>query len=1306
MGDKDIKVFLKEAREQIKNKEFKNALKECKKVLNKDKNNYMALVFCGLSLSELDQPEQAVQAYKRAVEFTPEQVVGWEGLLKFYEKQDGQKFVAHHMEVLQKLMELYKEDASKYFDASSKLAQLQLDQLDLNGAVATLQNQAEFVQNDPIKFKESLGTMIKVLSSQSTLSDAQNVAFKEALEKSMTDNQTPTNMENFKHLIKLLYKVREIDNLLLKAVKMTEIFSENIYPLEWICKVYLEYIAGALDVDTKIFNSIETYFTKLIELSPNSSLGGLAKGAFLWKLKSLEECINTMKSSVESSSSPNFYGLYILALSQFETKDYSAVEVSAAEAAKYTIKVKDDFKREKMENQLSLISIQALYYQSSFDKMERAVSLIESYETQNQGLDYQLITAKIFATVGRADKVEELLFLLKSQVPQHEILVIEALLQKSKKKFKESTELLQQSLVGSADNFEALIILGQLMWEQSEKSSSLPLFLKAAKVNPLHWLPFLYLGHHYAEQGTGPSIGKARKCYSKCLQLNPSNAEAGMALSDIYRTTGCHDENLALLTSVTGGVSASSGVTGWAWLRLGVHYLAVDQPAQAVTALQSALRGDSSSVTCWEALADAYMIRGSYTASRKAFEKVLSLAPDSVYSRLMIAGIKHKLGHYQDAIADYQTLLLTNPDYLPALRGEGESQLALGYSYLDQFVDRNAVDCAESALHVLTRAATVRPGLAGTWRLLGEAGSMLAMLSEEIVEVMVPSKLVKVGGGEECEKMDKQGVMEVAVRCYTKALVLEEDNPGVWHDLALVQAALEQMDKAVQALRKAISLAPRHASLWVSLGLVYARLEDWALAQHCLVRALQLENSALCWTNLGVVYLNLGEQTLANKAFKEAQNAEPSYTRGWTGQALVAEVAGFKSESMDLFRHCTFLGPEPESARGYGDWVCSTMAALEKGQKVEQHNKYILENMFGVVVGVDSLSAYCGRQPGDAVALCQLGVLYEKMGLVRSGYRVMEMCNKLVDKEEEKDKVLTNLGRMLTKLGRCEEAIQHYQAISSTTFYSQVGLAMAHYTVGNYQQAYEAYESCLHWLADNDGLKSHILVAMGSLAYKVEGMQAAKTLLFQSCQLAPTSVRGLFALCVIGVQHSDMNLIEAALSEMVPHETDKRFAPDIAFLRASILVLKGDVAGAKRSLLSFVHKQPWLAKLWSVLSLFLLQNSPRDANAAASLAAKASVMEQSSSPAGEQQDSSSLVLSAIALMMAGDGQASLRQAKIACHQFPHLAHSWAVLAAAARIRNSPSSPAQPWLRSVVEHVRRLGESGGLAEWAERVADSL
>ena len=59
--NKSVKVALKEARELIEKKEFKAALRCCKKALNVEKDNYMALVFCGLCLSELDQPDQAVQ---------------------------------------------------------------------------------------------------------------------------------------------------------------------------------------------------------------------------------------------------------------------------------------------------------------------------------------------------------------------------------------------------------------------------------------------------------------------------------------------------------------------------------------------------------------------------------------------------------------------------------------------------------------------------------------------------------------------------------------------------------------------------------------------------------------------------------------------------------------------------------------------------------------------------------------------------------------------------------------------------------------------------------------------------------------------------------------------------------------------------------------------------------------------------------------------------------------------------------------------------------------------------------------------
>ena len=49
--------------------------------------------------------------------------------------------------------------------------------------------------NDPIKYKDPLETIIKVLSS---LREAKNNAFKHSLENSVTNNQSPTNIENLK----------------------------------------------------------------------------------------------------------------------------------------------------------------------------------------------------------------------------------------------------------------------------------------------------------------------------------------------------------------------------------------------------------------------------------------------------------------------------------------------------------------------------------------------------------------------------------------------------------------------------------------------------------------------------------------------------------------------------------------------------------------------------------------------------------------------------------------------------------------------------------------------------------------------------------------------------------------------------------------------------------------------------------------------------------------------------------------------------------------------------------------------------
>jgi superkiller protein 3 len=85
---KDTKSILKEAREAIKNKHYDTSLKLCRQILNEEKNNYMALVFLGVSLQETGQLPKALSAFQGAIQANPSNCLAWNGLINYYEKVD------------------------------------------------------------------------------------------------------------------------------------------------------------------------------------------------------------------------------------------------------------------------------------------------------------------------------------------------------------------------------------------------------------------------------------------------------------------------------------------------------------------------------------------------------------------------------------------------------------------------------------------------------------------------------------------------------------------------------------------------------------------------------------------------------------------------------------------------------------------------------------------------------------------------------------------------------------------------------------------------------------------------------------------------------------------------------------------------------------------------------------------------------------------------------------------------------------------------------------------------------------------
>ena len=47
-------------------------------ILKHDKSNYNALVFVGVSAEGLEQPDQAIAAYKRAIDAEPNNPLAWQ----------------------------------------------------------------------------------------------------------------------------------------------------------------------------------------------------------------------------------------------------------------------------------------------------------------------------------------------------------------------------------------------------------------------------------------------------------------------------------------------------------------------------------------------------------------------------------------------------------------------------------------------------------------------------------------------------------------------------------------------------------------------------------------------------------------------------------------------------------------------------------------------------------------------------------------------------------------------------------------------------------------------------------------------------------------------------------------------------------------------------------------------------------------------------------------------------------------------------------------------------------------------------
>lgn len=750
-----------------------------------------------------------------------------------------------------------------------------------------------------------------------------------------------------------------------------------------------------------------------------------------------------------------------------------------------------------------------------------------------------------------------------------------------------SKKCFEKSLNINPNNKEAILTLSTIYRKNSEWESNLILLQKAGNLHNAAWAWRHFGLHHLAQSNYTEAINGFRSA----LRKDPYDFASWEGLADSYFTRGSFSSALKVYQKTC----ELQPENLYSKLQEANIYTVLGMFSEAIVCFEKILEEDSEYVPALKGIAEAHL-EMCYSClgqrllgrSREHAQKSVDYLTEAIQLKPQFSCIWRLLANALDSIGNFPESL-SYLEITGTLAGEQNVKDCSGESYKHSWCTPEIKELIKKRkiFYDLSKKHPLNEYYANNYKMIQYSVAKDTLLAKK-------QSLVTL-------KSDK--LFELAARCYCRAIKIHNEDNLLWYQLAFsyYQRASKNSDETINneflklasaAAKQSIQLNSTRWQNWNLLGVISATksINNLSLAQHCFIKSISLDDkSATSWTNLGVLYASQGNIKLANKAYGRAQQTDPSSINAWIGQAILAETLAQGDEAMDLFRHCTQLGFNKESAIGYTHWVCSILENPENLK--DQKYRYAIENMHAVPVALDSMNWVCSHDDvnSSVESLCFLGYLNFRQGLWKSAIRAFKLAaEKATDKQ--KDVILTNLGYCLLKNGQIEDAINVLKAVSEATFKSTIGLALALFKGTKYQESYSVYESALQWLAKTDSEKSFILIAMSAMVYAFQGDSDAKTVLFQCISLPAPPVEGLFSACALGILHKDVQLCELVLIELKTYENSSSHCHHVAFLTSQIYLQMNVPKKALLYLLAKVHSQPDLPLLRQVLANFLLIN--------------------------------------------------------------------------------------------------------------------
>jgi len=282
---------------------------------------------------------------------------------------------------------------------------------------------------------------------------------------------------------------------------------------------------------------------------------------------------------------------------------------------------------------------------------------------------------------------------------------------------------------------------------------------------------------------------------------------------------------------------------------------------------------------------------------------------------------------------------------------------------------------------------------------------------------------------------------EAAAACQ-EILAVRPDLHEVQNYLGILLAQQGKVDQAMGRFEQALILQPNYADAQNNAGAVLLGQGRLAEAAGRFAQAIALNPAnADAHNNLGSVLLNQGRPVEAAAHYTQALALRPDAAEihNNLGNALLGQ--GLPAEAAARFRQAVALRPNyPEAFNNLGNALVRLRDLTEAVTQFRQAVA-LRPNYFEAENNLSSALALLGRFD-EAVACCE---------------RVLALLPNQAE-------AYNNFGSVLLKQGKLDEAAARYrQALSLKPDYAEpeLGLAICHLTVGDYERGWPAYEARL-----------------------------------------------------------------------------------------------------------------------------------------------------------------------------------------------------------------------------------------------------